>query len=273
MIFEPVTLCTFSDATLTPMCFSNSKSLSFSPRRAVIVCPGGGYNHVSAREAEPIAAQFLAAGYATFILHYSTGENATDYRPLKELALAIRHVRENADKYNVDPNYVFLCGFSAGGHLCASAGILWSSPVLDEIAAGAPRDILRPTGMILGYPVISAGEHGHRGSFRKLCGKEEPTEDEMIPFSLEKQVTADTAPAFIWHTFEDKTVPVQNSLLLAQAMTAAGVHFELHIFPNGPHGLSLCNDLTASGKPERNIIPHTAQWVDLALRWVKDFEL
>ena len=273
MIFEPVTLGTFGDATLTPMCFSNSKSLSLSPRRAVIVCPGGGYKHVSAREAEPIAAQFLANGCATFILNYSVDEGAADCRPLKQLALAIRHVRENAESYNIDPDYVFVCGFSAGGHLCASAGTLWSSPVLDEIAAGAPRDIVRPTGMILGYPVISGGEYAHRGSFCKLCGKEEPSEEELSFFSLEKQVTPDTPPAFIWHTFEDQIVPVQNSLLLAGAMANAGVHFELHVFPNGPHGLSLCNEITASGNPERNIVPHNEQWVPLALRWVKDCKL
>ena len=272
MIFEPVTLGGYANATLTPMCFSNPEALAFSPRRAVIVCPGGGYHHLSPREAEPIAAQFLAAGYAAFILHYSVGENASDFRPLKQLALAIRHVRENAEKYSVDPDYVFVCGFSAGGHLCASSGILWNAPVLDEIAEGAPREIVRPTGMILGYPVISAGEFGHRGSFCNLCGKEDPTDAELNAFSLEKHVTASTPPAFIWHTFTDKAVPVQNSLLLAGAMTAAGVHFELHVFPKGPHGLSLCNELTALDHPTL-IQPHAAQWVELALRWVKDFEL
>ncbi len=272
MIVEPVTLGGFADATLTPMCFSNPRDLSFSPRRAVIVCPGGGYGHLSPREAEPIAAQFLAAGLAPFILRYSVGEGASDFRPLKQLSLAIRHVRENAERYSIDPAYVFVCGFSAGGHLCASLGTLWSSPVLDEIAEGAPREILRPTGMILGYPVISAGEWGHRGSFLKLCGKEEPTEAELNAFSLEKHVSSDTPPAFIWHTFEDRSVPVQNSLLFAEAMTAAGVHFELHIFPQGPHGLSLCSELTAVGR-EAQIQPHTSQWVDLALRWVKDFKI
>ena len=272
MIYETVQLREFAEATLTPICFSYTMERSPRAHRAVIVCPGGGYNHLSPREAEPIAAQFLAAGFATFILHYGVGKNAANYRPLKQLALAIRHVRENAQKYSVDPDYIFVCGFSAGGHLAASAGILWNSPVLDEIAAGAPRDIVRPTGMILGYPVISAGKIAHRDSFYELCGKENPTEEELSAFSLEKHVSADTSPAFIWHTFADQAVPVQNSLLLAEKMTDAGVPFELHVFPQGRHGLSLCNELTANGKPAF-IEPHTAQWLNLALRWATDFTL
>lgn len=272
MIHETITLGNFTEATLTSICFSNPKHLNFSPRRAVIVCPGGGYRALSPREAEPIAAQFLAAGFATFILHYGIGENASDYRPLKQVALAIRHVRENAEKYFVDPDYVFVCGFSAGGHLAASAGILWNSPVLDEIAAGAPRDIVRPTGMILSYPVISSGEWGHKGSFLRLCGKEDATEEELNAFSLEKHVTADTVPAFIWHTFKDQAVPVQNSLMLADAMAKATVPFELHVFPQGPHGLALCNELTSTGKPTF-IEPHAAPWMELAIRWATDFTL
>jgi acetyl esterase/lipase len=167
---------------------------------------------------------------------------------------------------------VFVCGFSAGGHLAASAGILWNSPVLDEIAAGAPRDIVRPTGMILSYPVISSGEWGHKGSFLRLCGKEEPTEEELNAFSLEKHVTADTSPAFIWHTTADKTVPVQNSLMLAGALATESIPFELHVFPNGRHGLALCNELTSSGNPTL-IDPHAAPWMDLAIRWASDFTL
>lgn len=272
MICEEIKLGEFPEATLAPMCFSYSKERSPRAHRAVIVCPGGGYNHLSPREAEPIAAQFLAAGFAPFILYYGVEENAANYRPLKQLALAIRYVRENAQKYSVDPDYVFVCGFSAGGHLAASAGILWNSPVLDEIAAGAPRDIVRPTGMILGYPVISAGKIAHLESFYMLCGKTDPTKAELNAFSLEKHVSADTVPAFIWHTFADQTVPVQNSLLLAEAMTDAGVPFELHVFPQGRHGLALCNELTANGKPAL-IEPHTAQWMGLALRWATDFTL
>ena len=131
MLIEQVTLVPFA-ATLTSLCFSNSPDLKLTPRRAVIVCPGGGYSGLSDREDEVIAAQYLAAGFATFILHYGVKENAKDFQPLKEAALAIKHVRENAAHYNVDPDYVFISGFSAGGHLAASAGVFWDHPAVKD---------------------------------------------------------------------------------------------------------------------------------------------
>ena len=270
MIYETIKLGDFEEASLTPMCLTPCIK-TLPPRRAIIVCPGGGYKNLSGRESEIIAAQYMAAGFATFVLSYGIKENAAGYRPLKQLALAIRYVRENAEKYHVDPSYVFTCGFSAGGHLAASAGVLWNSPVLDEVAAGAPRDIVRPTAMILGYPVISAGEWGHQGSFRHLTGCEEPTDEQKSPFSLELHVNDTTPPAFIWHTFTDATVPVQNSLMLANAMTAAGVPFEMHIFPQGPHGLSLANEQTAVN--EGQLRPNVTVWVELSIRWANELEV
>ncbi len=272
MIYETIKLGDFEEACLIPICITNTEQLSQTPRRAVIVCPGGAYGRLADREAEPIALQYLAAGFATFILRYGVEENAANWRPLKQLALAIRYVRENAEKYNVDPDYVFTWGASAGGHLAASAGVLWSSPVLDEIAEGAARDIVRPTGMILSYPVISTCEFAHLGSAKRLCGTTEPTEAQKAPFSLEKHVNDTTPPAFIWHTFEDKTVSVQNSLMLADAMQRAGVPFEMHIFPKGPHALALCDEQTAVGSPAR-ILPNVQKWIELSIRWARDLTL
>ncbi|MBQ3063279.1 MAG: alpha/beta hydrolase [Clostridia bacterium] len=272
MISETIQLGSLAEATLSPICITNTEELAMSPRRAVIVCPGGGYGFLSDREAEPIALPFLAAGFATFVLRYGVKENAKDYRPLKAAALAIRYVREHAKEYNVDPDYVFICGFSAGGHLAASSGVLWENPALDEVLAGAPRDIGRPTGMILSYPVITAGELAHQGSIRNLCGKENPSDEERYPFSLEKHVSKTTPPAFLWHTFNDEIVPVQNSLLMAEAMTNAGVPFELHIWPAGPHGSALCNEITACGN-DRYLMPDAAEWVTLAIRWAKELKI
>ena len=269
MIYETIQLGEFQEATLTPICITPTAELAQAPRRAVIVCPGGGYHFLSDREAEPIATQFLAAGFATFILRYGIGENAADYRPLKHAALAIRYVREHAADFNVDPAYIFTCGFSAGGHLAASAGVLWDSPVLDELLAGAPRDVARPTGMILSYPVLTTGEYTHEGSTQNLCGTKTPTAEQRDAFSLEKHVKATTPPAFLWHTFNDTVVPVQNSLFFAEAMTKAGVPFEMHIFPAGPHGLALCNEQTWHGNPLQ-ISPAAERWIELAIRWARD---
>lgn len=274
MLIEQITLSPF-EATLTSLCFTNTTSLKLTPRRAVIVCPGGGYSALSDREDEVIAAQYLAAGFATFILHYSVGENAKNFQPLKEAALAIKYVRENAEHYNVDPDYVFISGFSAGGHLAASAGILWDHPAVKEVLGTEDTRVARPTGMILSYPVITTGEYTHVHSAQRLCGKfnKEPivtyTREEADRFSLELHVKENTPPAFIWHTAADQAVPVENSLLLATAYSRAKVPFELHIFPEGKHGLALCNDITQSGH-EGFVIPHNACWIDLACKWARE---
>ena len=264
MIFEKIQLAP-TEATLTALCFPKMfDKMHVPPRRAIIVCPGGGYGFCSDREADPIAASFLASGFATFVLHYSVKENAANYQPIKEVALAVKYVREHAEEYNVDPAYVFTCGFSAGGHLAASAGVLWNDPAVREVLGDAPSGINRPTGMILSYPVITAGEWAHRGSIANLCGVKEYTKEQGDRFSLELHVDETTSPAFIWHTFSDNCVPVQNSLLMAEAMTKANVPFELHIFPEGQHGLSLCNELV--GTPA----PHNACWIELAARWAQE---
>ena len=268
MIHRQITLTPFEDATLTSICVTKTDRTHARPRRAVIVCPGGAYSGLAPHEAEPIAFRFLAAGCATFVLSYSLKDKAADFAPLSEVALAIRHIREHAEEYNVDPDYIFTCGFSAGGHLAGSAGVLWNHPRVRALMADAPEGINRPTGMILCYPVISDDPvFGHRGSFRRLCGKEEPTAEESAIFSLEKQVDDTTPPAFLWHTFADKGVPVQNSLVMAEALTRHGVPFEMHVFPEGQHGLGLCDG--TYGEPS----PHNACWMDLAIRWVKDFAL
>ena len=274
MLIEQVTLHPF-EATLTSLCFTNSKDLKLSPRRAVIVCPGGGYSGLSDREDEVVAAQYLAAGFATFILHYSVKENAKDFQPLKEAALAIKHVRENAQHYSVDPNYIFISGFSAGGHLAASAGVFWDHPAVKEVLGCEDTGIARPTGMILSYPVITTGEYTHVHSTQRLCGKfnKEPiltyTREEADRFSMELHVKENTPPAFLWHTAADQAVPVENSLLFAAALSRAKVPFELHIFPEGKHGLSLCNDITASGQ-DSFVVPHNACWIELACKWARE---
>lgn len=272
MLYEKITLAP-TEATLTTYCYTSTKELKLSPRRAMIVCPGGGYSALSDRESEPIVAQYLAAGFATFLLTYSIKEKAANFTPLKEAALAIKYVREHADTYNVDPDYVFISGFSAGGHLAASAGILWDHPAIREVIGDAPQELVRPTAMVLSYPVITTGPFTHLHTSQRLCGKplaEEKnyTDEEAAPFSLELHVRENTPPAFIWHTVADQAVPVQNSLLLASAYAAAKRPFELHVFPEGRHGLALCNDQTASGN-EKNLVPHNEIWMPLSIKWLR----
>jgi len=232
-------------------------------RGAVLICPGGGYGFTSEREAEPIALAFNAAGFHAFVLYYSVAPRKHP-QPLLDVSKAIRILREHAEEWNIIADKIAVCGFSAGGHLAASLGVHWDNPLLqDEQNQGV--DIYRPNALILSYPVISGGEHAHRGSFDNLLGSE-PEEALLTEMSLEEQVNEKTPPAFIWHTFEDTTVPVENSLLFAQAMRRHGIPFELHIYPEGPHGLSLATKLTATD--ERHIDPHVATWMDLCIQWL-----
>ncbi|MBQ9085602.1 MAG: alpha/beta hydrolase [Clostridia bacterium] len=237
-------------------------------RPAMIVCPGGGYSGLSSREAEPIALAYLNAGMNAFVLYYGVKEHAANYAPLIQAAMAIRHVREHAEEYAIDPNKIFVVGFSAGGHLAASAGILWNAPVVRE-ALGITAEtegINRPNGMILSYPVISGFAKAHQSSIYHLCGTKEPTDKQRAAFSLDLHVDETTCPAFIWHTFSDELVPVENSLLLMNAMAQKKVPFEAHIFPVGQHGLALSTEETGIwSSPEH--ASHTARWLPLSIEW------
>jgi acetyl esterase/lipase len=243
------------------------------PRRAIIVCPGGGYGGTSDREGEPVALQYFAAGLNAFVLRYSVLPHAADYTPLTEAALAIAHVKLNAEKYSIDSSYVFITGFSAGGHLAASAGTLWKLPLLcDRIRAELGEDyrdgIHRPTATLPCYPVITAGDFAHKDSFVALLG-DHPDETTLNQVSLEHKVTKDTPPTFLWHTFEDATVPMENSLLFVSAMKKANVPCEFHLFPHGEHGLSLATEQTAS--PDGRFLSATcSQWINLAKTWMEN---
>lgn len=230
-------------------------------RPFVLVIPGGGYSWKSAREAEPIAMRFLAVGCNAAVLWYSVAP-ATFPSALEEAAQAMALIRSH-EEWNVGK--VFACGFSAGGHLTASLGILWNDPML-SLATGLDPQSYRPDGVILSYPVITSGEKRHDGSFRNLLGDlyEDETAREQV--SLEKQVTEDAAPAFIWHTYTDAAVPVENSLMLASAYAEKKRPMELHVFPAGYHGLATCDfeTLAMDGDTYRE----AADWLPMVIRWI-----
>ncbi len=235
-------------------------------RPLVIICPGGGYHMVSEREADPVAYQFLAKGVAACVLRYTVAP-ARFPTALMQLAEAVALVRGNAASWHVDPDRIVVAGFSAGGHLACSLGMFWNQRFLAERMdreAGA----YRPNAMLLAYPVITSGIHAHKGSFEQLLGGRDDSLLELL--SLEKQVTADTPPAFIWHTYTDDTVPVENSLLLAAALREKQIPLELHIYPTGGHGLSLANEETASVPNQYGIWPSCQNWIDMAIRWIKE---
>ena len=234
-------------------------------RPAVIVCPGGGYKNRSDRESEPIITQFLAMGCHGFLLDYSVAPNRFP-TSLLELAKAVAFIRKQGDDWNVDPNQIYICGFSAAGHLACSLGVFWNrSFVYDTLGVNA--EVIKPRGLILCYPVITSGNFAHKDSFLHLLG-ENVGEKQMQGVSLELHVTKDMPEAFIWHTYEDSTVPVENSMLLASAMREAGIGHELHIYPYGIHGLALANKETSGVRLDLNISA-CQSWVALVKAWLE----
>lgn len=236
-------------------------------RKAILVIPGGGYGQVCAdREGEPIAHAFLPYGYCAFVLHYSVGRKRPFPAQLIEAAMAMKHIRDHAKDYGIDPAEIFAVGFSAGAHLAASLGTLWRHPALRE-AIDADVGEIRPRGVMLIYPVITADPAiAHKGSFCNLFCTDTPTPELLDAVSLEKHVDAESSPAYILHTVTDQLVPVENSLVLARAYTEAGVPYELHIFPDAPHGVALGNAITA-GTTEKWNNPAIAEWVRMACAW------
>jgi acetyl esterase/lipase len=225
---------------------------SKKPVGAIIVCPGGAYADLAPHEGEPIARWANSLGYAAFVLHYRLARHPA---PLNDAQKAIRYLRSQAKAFNIEPSQIGILGFSAGGHLAAASGVFFTP---GNVASEDPqaRVSSRPDAMILCYPVISFGPYGHRESMINLLG-ENPPANLVEEFSLEKAVSSQTPPAFIWHTADDDGVPVENSLLLAKALRDHDVPFALHVFPHGRHGLGLGEGLSAD-------------WTELCGKWLRD---
>lgn len=205
---------------------------------AVVVLPGGGYVGLAPHEGVTFAEWLASHGVAAFVLEYRLGSSG--YRHpimLQDAARGLRIVRSKADKWGVDPKRIGIMGSSAGGHL--------ASTLLTHFDAGDPlaedpieRVSSRPDLGILCYPVITMGVRTHGGSRENLLGKD-PSPKLLEYLSNEKQVTKETPPCFIWHTWEDQAVPVENSMKFAKALRSHGVPFDLHIYQNGGHGMGL----------------------------------
>lgn len=237
--------------------------------KAILVIPGGGYGCVcSDREGEPIALAFLKYGFSAFVLHYSVGKTNNYPKQLVEASLAVKHIKDNADKYGINPEEVFAVGFSAGGHLAGSLGILWNKPEIQK-QLDMPYGYNKPKGVMLIYPVVSAEEFGHKGSFVNLTGTDKPTREQIDMLSLEKNVDAESAPAFIVHTTTDDCVNVKNSLVLGEAYANAKKKFEMHIYPDAPHGFALGNQITKCGY-EKFQDASIAKWVEHAAEWTEN---
>jgi acetyl esterase/lipase len=228
-------------------------------RVAMVICPGGGYAHLAPHEGNDYALWLNQHGVTCFVLKYRLGSSGYRHPAmLNDAARAMRWVRAHADDYKIDPHRVGIMGSSAGGHLASTllthfdAGDTNSADVIE-------RQSSRPDIGILCYAVISMGEFTHHGSKENLLGKN-PSPELVKLLSNELQVTTNTPPCFIWTTFEDKTVPMENSMLFAEALRKNHVPFDLHIYQKGGHGMGLAD------KPP---FAHPHPWANDCLFWLK----
>lgn len=247
-------------------CYIADRTENFT-RKAILVIPGGGYHNVCMREGEPVAQAFMPYGFNAFVLSYSICDEARFPQPLIEASLAVKHIKDNAEEYGLDPEEIFVTGFSAGGHLCTALGVLWH---MEEIykAVDMPYGCNKPKGIIPVYPVISSDfSITHIKSFENIVGVGK-LEEEYAVYSLDKRVDERSAPAFIVHTSNDQVVNVRNSILLANAYAEHKIPFELHIFEDAPHGMSVSNKITSCGNPKFDN-SRNAKWVELAAGWIE----
>lgn len=227
---DPVLICYLPD---------NLREMGWEKKRhkAMVVCPGGGYSMVSQREAEPIALKLLAMDFYVFVLIYSVVPHAFPAQ-IREVAASFDIIHSHADEWNIDTARIGIMGFSAGAHLAAHYSTAYNCAEVAEIFPDAKA----PFATVLGYPVVSP-DTAHTGSFTNLLGKGKTLSD-AAAFDVSKLVSDGTPKAFIWHTAADPVVPVVNSLMYAQALAEHNVPFEMHIFPEGYHGLSTSDGMT-----------------------------
>jgi acetyl esterase/lipase len=284
------------DVTLTAYVLDDSKEmLNGTPRPAVLICPGGGYMSCSDREGEPIAMSFAAMGYHAFVLRYSVYNEGKDFvmdfggamvpkphcqfpNPMRDIGAAMIYIKRHAAEWIVDADRIAICGFSAGGHNCAMYSVYWNKPVITE-HFGVDAQMLRPAAAVLCYPVTdyfqmgeSAGanpenKHLHGGFNTAFFGKPVPDEEQLLQASPARLVDKDTPPMFLWATYADGLVPVQQTVLMASGLSTGKVPFEAHIFESGGHGLSAATQATSGALSE--IDADAAKWLPLCDAWLK----
>jgi acetyl esterase/lipase len=285
-----------NDVTLTSYIWTNSGELMGDRKRpAVVVCPGGAWIWCSDREAEPVALRFAAMGYNAFVLKYSVyfGNGMVDFdftklkpKPevvypaaIRDIGKAILCIKEHAGEWNIDINKIIVTGGSADGHLSALYATSWHKPVLSDYFK-VPAEQFRPAAAVCFYPVADFIENYkaiasrtnqqtaglEAMAYMSLFGTFTPSEELMREASPAFQVSEKTPPMFIWTTSEDELVQSRQSMLLGIALAEKKIPYELHIFEEGGHGLSLAHQASAGAKNQINA--DVARWVELAEAWL-----
>lgn len=237
------------------------KDLHDKKHPCMVLCPGGGYSRTSDREAEPVALHFAAEGYRVAVVRYSCTPHCFPQQ-LLEVAGTMELVYEHAEEWKIDTSRIAIMGFSAGGHLAAQYSNRYDC---QEV-----RDMFPESkglhACVLCYPVITDSAPTHEGTIRNYVGHE-PKEKNEKGCACECMVSEQTPPTFLWHTSEDASVPVRNSLLYAEALGKYQIPFEMHIYPYGHHGLSLANPVVGDLVDEK--VGRVCKWVEEAKTWLK----
>lgn len=284
------------DVTLTVYILGDSKEmLNGQKRPGVVICPGGGYLNCSDREAEPVALRFAAMGYHAFVLRYSTftgntsgfvpfdagleaNPNSVHPAPVRDLGKAFLTIRAHAEEWLTDAEKLAICGFSAGAHNCAMYSVYWNHSMLADFFH-EPAEAFRPAAAILCYGlsdyILQSGlrmRDPFAESLQTVCslallGTIEPTESMLDAASPALHVSSATPPTFLWATSEDALVSVRHTTRMANALADAGVPFEVHVFEQGIHGLSLADQASAGSRMELN--GDAAKWILLAQAWLE----
>lgn len=228
-------------------------------RPGVLICAGGAYSYRSEREGELAALRFMSYGIAAFVINYTC--KAKFPLALTEVMKAMAYIKSNKESYGINEK-VFICGFSAGGHLALSLGIYYNNKEILE-SAGVCEDDAKPYGMILGYPVVTTGKYTHPETAENITGGDKSFEKIT---SLENHVSENTPKTFIWATRDDNTVPIQNTLMLVNALTEYNIPYTCHIFGNGAHGLALSDFSTSNNPYQKN--DECKCWFDMAFQWI-----
>lgn len=238
-------------------------------RDAVLIIPGGAYFCVCAdREGEPVALRFVSMGVNAFVLNYTVADKGHQpqlgLKPLADTSMAMAYIRNNAQRYRINPGRVFAIGFSAGAHLAGSLATLWHLPKLRKMLPDI-GEANRPDGVVLCYSVVTMGEKTEVNTRHNIAGEDEELRS---LFSLEHRVDSRTPPMYIMHTSTDAGVPAENALLMASACAAAGVKWELHVWSRGEHGIALADETTWRGRDGWRV-QEAEEWPKSVFRWMQ----
>lgn len=235
-------------------------------RPAIIVLPGGAYGFLADHEGEPVALTFMKEGFNTFVLNYSVGEYSSYPNPLIEISKAVWEVRSRAQEWHINPNQIVVMGFSAGAGISAMLGTQWHTKGLNEIL-NIPYGGNKPNAVVMGYGAASNTDLQKNADYiPPILGK--IARDLTPELDIINYVSKETVPTFIWHTRYDQFVPSIQPLQLAQKFYEYDIPYELHMFEEGRHGMSVCNNLSSYQDEDIHRYSSVQMWVRMCVNWL-----